>query len=873
MELQHVLDKIRFSIFSPEIVRKMSAAKIVIPDTYDDDGYPIDGGLVDTRLGVVDPGLRCKTCGGRVKECPGHFGHIELVRPVIHVEFVKHIYHVLKSTCPNCHKLISEKPLEIPEEKEEKMEKETGKGAEEEIPSLIEEEKTVQVGVGEGATEKEKPDVSGKKKRPPCPHCGVPLPEIKILKPTTFLKDDEPMLQSEVRDWLASLRDTDIRALGFDPIYSRPEWLVLTVLPVPPVNVRPSITLETGERSEDDLTHKLVDIIRINQKLEANINAGAPQLIIEDLWELLQYHVTTYFNNETANIPPARHRSGRPLKTLAQRLKGKEGRFRYNLSGKRVNFSARTVVSPDPRISLNEVGVPRAVAEELTVPITVTEWNIDELKKYILSETYPKALYLIRADGKRIKVVDSPEIKKELAEGLKVGWVVERQIVDGDISIFNRQPSLHRISMMCHLVKILPGKTFRLNPLVCPPYNADFDGDEMNLHIIQTEEAQAEALHLMAVEKQILSPRHGHAIIKPQEDHISGFYFLTAEETEFTKEEASNLVYLTGITDLPEPDRKGGKYSGRLLLSLLLPKDLSLKVKSKMGEEVVIRQGKLVKGALESNVMAGELLEKIFLTHGPEWTSNFLNNSTRLALDVITAHGLSVSLKDYSLSEKAKKRTHEILERMNREIDNLIVQYKNKSLERAPGMTSKETLEALIVQVTSRTRDEIGKIVEEDLTTSNPSIIMAKIGARGSLLNAIQMAAVVAQQSVRNKRPARGYKGRLLPYFEPGMLTGKERGFVYSSFRDGLKVYEFLAHAMGGREALVNTAIRTARSGYMQRRLINALQDLVVYEDLTVRNADMSIVQFLYGGDGKDPMFASKAELLVAAKEDDFDTA
>ncbi|MEM4208269.1 MAG: DNA-directed RNA polymerase subunit A' [Candidatus Bilamarchaeaceae archaeon] len=877
VEIQHELESIIFSIFSPEMIRKMSAAKIVVPDTYDDDGYPIDGGLVDTRLGVVDPGLKCKTCGGRIKECPGHFGHIELVRPVIHVEFVKQIYYVLKSTCPHCHRLLSATPKikTIESEVEEKKEQKEESAKSFEVPSLLEEESS-ELNDNKKSEEKEVKPHDTKtqdKTKNICPHCGGKLFEIKILKPTTFLKDGEPMLPSEVRDWLAAINDADIRALGFDPIYSRPEWMVLTVLPVPPVNVRPSITLETGERSEDDLTHKLVDIIRINQKLEANINAGAPQLIIEDLWELLQYHVTTYFDNETANIPPARHRSGRPLKTLAQRLKGKEGRFRYNLSGKRVNFSARTVISPDPRISLNEVGIPLAVAEELTVPVAVTEWNIEQLKKYILSETYPKALYIIRSDGKRIKVVDSPEIKKELADNLKVGYIVERQVMDGDISIFNRQPSLHRISMMCHLIKVLPGKTFRINPLVCPPYNADFDGDEMNLHVLQTEEAQAEALELMKVEKQILSPRHGHAIIKPQEDHVSGYYFLTRDDMEFTKEEAANLLYLVGITELPKPDKKDGKYSGKLLFSLLLPQSVSLKVKSKMNEEIVISKGKLIKGALDSNAMSGELLEKIFIEMGPEYTAAFLDRSTVMGLEAITKQGLTVSLKDYTLSEKAKKKISEIVEKMNREIDNLILQYKNKSLERSPGMTLKETLEATIMQVTSRTREEVGKIVEEDLTLNNPSIIMAKIGARGSLLNAIQMSAMVAQQSVRNKRPYRGYRKRTLPYHRTGLLTGKERGFVYSSFCKGLAIDEFFHHAMGGREALVNTAIRTARSGYMQRRLINALQDLIVYEDGTVRNADLSIVQFIYGGDGKDPMFASKAVVDVSAKQDDVDTA
>ncbi|MBU0531896.1 DNA-directed RNA polymerase subunit A' [Candidatus Micrarchaeota archaeon] len=845
MVIQTVLDKLKFSLFSPEMSRKMSAAKIIVPDTYDDDGYPIDGGLVDTRLGVVDPGLRCKTCGGTVKECPGHFGHIELVRPVMHVEYAKHLYYILKSTCQNCHEILAKKPITEITEKEEAKD------------------------AVEASTKKKGSKKASKK----CVHCQAELPELKLLKPTTLYKDKDMMLPTEIRDWVAGIKDADLRELGFDPLYSRPEWMILTALPVPPVNVRPSITLETGERSEDDLTHKLVDVIRINQKLEANINAGAPQLIIEDLWELLQYHVTTYFDNETANIPPARHRSGRPLKTLAQRLKGKEGRFRYNLSGKRVNFSARTVISPDPRISFDEVGVPEEIAKELTVPLRVTEWNLDYSKQLVMSDSYPRALYIIRNDGRRIKVGDTEEMRKEQAENLKVGWSLERHIIDGDISLFNRQPSLHRISMMAHQIRVLPGKTFRVNPVVVSPYNADFDGDEMNLHIMQTEEAQAEARYLARVEAQLLSPRHGHAIIKPQEDHVSGLYFLTNDEAVFTKDEASSMFYLIGMTELPKSDVAGGKYSGKHLFSQLLPDDVNLKMTSKLGEEIVIKSGKLLKGAVESKAMEGELLEKIFVAHGPQFTKTFLNNSTRIALMAISLHGLSVSLKDYSLTPKGDEKLKATIEKMNREIDNLIMQYQNRSLERSPGITLQETLEGLIVEITSKTRDEVGKLVETDLGLLNPSVIMAKIGARGSLLNAIQMTALVAQQTVRSKRITRGYKKRILPYFKPGALTGVERGFVYSSFHKGLTPYEFMQHSMGGREALVNTAIRTARSGYMQRRLINALQDLVVFEDLTVRNADMSIIQFVYGGDGKDPMYSSTAEILDTVKQDDIDTA
>ncbi len=817
---RYEIGEIKFSLFSPEMIRKMSAAKITIPDTYDDDGYPIDGGLVDMRLGVVDPGLRCKTCGGREGECPGHFGHIELVRPVIHTHFAPYLYKIIKSVCPHCKKDISEKGL-----------------------------KTVKDGDGN--------------EMKVCPFCEKPVPEVKFSRPTSFEKNGEDMLPTEVRDWVSGLDDETIKKLGFDPEYARPEWAVLSVLPVPPVTMRPSITLESGERSEDDLTHKLVDIIRINQKLEANIQAGAPQLIIEDLWNLLQYHVTTFFDNECPNIPPARHRSGRPLKTLAQRLKGKEGRFRYNLSGKRVNFSARTVVSPDPMISINEVGVPQKIAEILTVPIAVTEWNIEKCKEWILNDGYPKALYVIRNDGKRLRVNEMT--KHEIAENLKIGWIVERQLIDGDVAIFNRQPSLHRISMMGHVVKVLPGRTFRINPTVTPPYNADFDGDEMNLHVPQNPEAQAEAEKLMKVEGQILSPRHGYAIILPQEDYVTGYYLWTKDGMEFDKKEAAFLLYLGGLSHLPKPDLKDGKYSGKLLFSQFLPDDANLRTRTKMGKDMLIKDGKLVEGVVEKKSLE-KLLEYLFLSYGPKTTREFLDATTKIALYIITRHGFTVSPADYDLSKETKEEIEKIQQEMVREIENLILQYKNKTLQCAPGMSLRETLENLIMQITSKTRNKIGEVVKKALGNENPSIIMATIGARGSLLNAIQMAASVGQQAIRNKRPKRGYRKRNMPFYEAGVISALERGYVFSSFIKGLSPDEFFHHAMGGRESLVNTAIRTARSGYMQRRLINALQDLIVKDDYSVRDAGDKVIQFVYGGDGKDPMFSQEEKIKEMEK-------
>ena len=377
------IGSIKFSCISPDEIRNMSAVKIITADTYDDEGYPIQGGLMDSRMGVIEPGLRCKTCNCKVDDCPGHFGHIELAMPVIHVGFIKDIKLMLESTCCVCGRLML---------------------SEEEIKERIERMNAITDLGGDTIDQKNysKDTVKVASSRGICPYCNAEQSKIKLDKPTTFRivnENNKKLTPLEVRERLERIPDDDLRALGMDPAVCRPEWMVLTALAVPPVTVRPSITLESGDRSEDDLTHKLVDVLRINQRLRENRDAGAPQLIVEDLWELLQYHVTTYFDNQTSGIPPARHRSGRPLKTLAQRLKGKEGRFRSNLSGKRVNFSARTVISPDPNLSINHVGVPVRAARELTVPMHVNEQNLEEMRKFVMRGPLAFGRFLNKEDG------------------------------------------------------------------------------------------------------------------------------------------------------------------------------------------------------------------------------------------------------------------------------------------------------------------------------------------------------------------------------------------------------------------------------------------------------------------------------------------
>lgn len=838
--LEKIIKSINFELLKPETIRKMSAVRIVTPDTYYDDGYPIEGGLMDLRLGVINPGLRCKTCGGRMISCTGHFGSIELVRPVIHIGYVKMVLTLLKTTCRKCGRiLISSETLQEYKELMLKEEKEE------------QEEKTIEI-------------ILKGKKSTKCPHCKEEQGKLKLLRPTTFYEDDQRLFPSQIRERIERVPDFDLEVLGINPLSARPEWGVLTVLPVSPVTTRPSITLETGERSEDDLTHKLVDVLRINQRLADNISAGAPQLIIEDLWDLLQYHVNTYFNNEVSGIPPARHRSGRPLKTLFQRLKGKEGRFRYNLSGKRVNFSARTVVSPDPSISISEVGIPKQIAEELTTPEYITDWNMGEIKKLIKSDKYPKANYVIRPDGTRKKVTDLN--KNEIIEELQTGYMVERQLMDGDIVIFNRQPSLHRVSMMAHKVKVLPGRTFRLNDAASIPYNADYDGDEMNLHVPQTEEAKTEAENLMKVEDHILSVRHGKPLISGTHDHITGSYLLTKGDTFFDKEVTSWLLGVIGIKKFPK--ETNGKYAGEDIFSMIIPNNISIKFKSKTnkgcgvcegecpyGNLVVIEKGELKHGVIDAAALKGELLETIFKQNGAKEARIFLDRVTRLSLSSIMLTGYTLSLSEFDLSKEAQEKVKKILDDAEKAVDELIEKYRKGELERVPGKSLKETLEDRIMAELTRYWKMCGMAAEKDLGKENFAVIMSKSGARGSIINVTQMGACIGQTALRGKRILRGYKKRSLPHFKEDDISAKARGFVRSSFKSGLTPKEYFFHSMGGRDSLVDKGINTAVSGYMQRRLINALLDVTLKPDLSARDSVGTIVQYRYGEDGINPLY------------------
>jgi DNA-directed RNA polymerase subunit A' len=1388
-----LIEKIKFGLLSPDEIRKMSAARIITADTYDEDGLPIPSGLMDQRLGTIEPGQRCQTCGNLVSNCMGHFGHIELARPVIHVGYAKKVLKCLRSICPECSRLmLSDEEREKHREEQIKHRKIYHEG-DEDITKIV---------------------FKSARKNKVCPFCGAKKKKIILEKPTTFYEEEEAkgsrrLTPIEIRERLKKMTDADLRILGISPKNARLEWVIFTVLPIPPVCARPSITLDSGIRSEDDLTHKLVDVIRINQRLRENIDAGAPHLIVEDLWELLQYHITTYFDNQVSGIPPARHRSGRALRTLTQRLKGKEGRFRSNLSGKRVDFSARSVISPNPHISINEVGVPKDIAKILTIPTNVNDWNIEQMKQLVLNgpNRHPGANYIIRNDRRRIDL-RYVKNRKIIADMLAPGFTVERHLNDGDLVLFNRQPSLHRMSIMAHEVKIMDGRTFRLNltvclegntPIItdagkikikhlvnnfeqfkllsstwkkelpkdptnikviqqgikeaqiinaelheepikgkriitemgrvlettldhpfytekgkiaagllskgdrvavypievpeieankgeiiltpddilnhappnsytsyllkelknikllnipqtskkqiilaslvghlmsdgtlcwddegvhltfrtgeiedieqikaalesigiktpkpklkksrgdeittvsgdklypkgkgyiidirkkpiaiafhalgvpvgdkvtqefpvpkwilkgskmvkraflrgyfggelssprlhtksskvinqpvfkmskidglsahgffedintllkefgtevssyttqegkirkkdgkrsttyvaniisnekqlisfykkigcefsnnkevycrlmaeyltlkyytrmnqqevkmeaidlrkrglaleqiankynvspitisrwergvydkaglpidfpsfnewldentkglndglvwdkiksienitlniaydvsmdgnydnfianqfltgnCPPYNADFDGDEMNLHVPQSEEARTEAELLLKVQEHILSPRFGGPILGGIQDFISSVFQFTSKESIYNPKDTLKLLYMGNVFDQkpnfdmnevepiqidPEP-----MYSGKQIFSTLLPEDLNIRVRSKFykkcftkpGQEckeedceydayVRIVNGELQTGTIDENsfgaMQSNSILQRIIKDHGNARGREFLDSATQMLLYVIRQNGMTMGLDEVYVKGEAFEEIQKVLNESTEESKRLIKAFRENDtdvLQRAPGRSLKETLELRIRQVLAEARKKAEEIAANYIGDEAHSVIMTKSGARGNILNLGQMSAVVGQQAIRGERINRGYSSRTLPHFKVDDLTPRARGFVEQSYRNGLDPSGFFFHAMGGREGLVDTAVRTSTSGYMQRRLVNALQDMVIENDGTVRNADKNIIQFDFGDDNINPQHTDHGDAV-----------
>lgn len=677
---------------------------------------------------------------------------------------------------------------------------------------------------------------------------------------------------------------TDCELLGLDPAEGRPEMFIWQFLPAPPVCIRPSVAQDNAS-TEDDLTTKLADIVWVSGMIRSALQKGSPVQTIMEQWEYLQTQIAMYVNSDVPGLQQPGF--GKPTRGFCQRLKGKQGRFRGNLSGKRVDFSGRTVISPDPNLGIDQVAIPQLVAKNLTYPEKVNRHNIEKLRKCVRNgpNVWPGAQNVIKTDESGTYRNSLKFGNREMAaRDLRPGDTVDRHLEDGDIVLFNRQPSLHKLSIMSHLVKVRPWRTFRLNECVCSPYNADFDGDEMNLHVPQTEEARAEAIELMGVKHNLATPKNGEPIIAATQDFVTAAYLLSCKDRFFDRKTFSymcmHMMNGTEQLDLPPPAIivPQALWTGKQLFSVLLrpnnnsPVKINLDAKCKSYKArpgqcpdmdpndgwLVVRNSVVMCGRMDKSTVGSGKKDSIFYVilrdFGPNEAVIAMNRLARLCARQLTNRGFSIGVGDVFPTQSLRIEKEKMVSIAYEQCDDLIETFKQGKLDKAPGCNMEQTLENSISGILSKVRQQAGEYCVDTLSHNNAPLIMAKCGSKGGDLNVAQMVAVVGQQIIGGQRVPDGFQDRSLPHFHKNARQPPSKGFVKNSFYSGLFPTEFLFHAISGREGLVDTAVKTAETGYMSRRLMKSLEDLSTQYDDTVRTSGGGVVQFQFGADKLDPV-------------------
>uniref|UniRef100_A0A2K6LF12 DNA-directed RNA polymerase subunit n=1 Tax=Rhinopithecus bieti TaxID=61621 RepID=A0A2K6LF12_RHIBE len=871
------ISHICFGMKSPEEMRQQAHIQVVSKNLYSQDNQhaPLLYGVLDHRMGTSEKDRPCETCGKNLADCLGHYGYIDLELPCFHVGYFRAVIGILQMICKTCcHIMLSQ------EEKKQFLDYLKR-------PGLTYLQKR-------GLKKK----ISDKcRKKNICHHCGAFNGTVKkcgllkiihekyktnkkVVDPivSNFLQSFETAIEhnKEVEPLLGRAQENlnplvvlnlfkripaeDVPLLLMNPEAGKPSDLILTRLLVPPLCIRPSVVsdLKSGT-NEDDLTMKLTEIIFLNDVIKKHRISGAKtQMIMED-WDFLQLQCALYINSELSGIPlnmaPKKWTRGFPQSLCSYYF------HQGNLSGKRVDFSGRTVISPDPNLRIDEVAVPVHVAKILTFPEKVNKANISFLRKLVQNgpEVHPGANFI--------------QQRHTQMKRLCLCCTFRGTSLDGDVVLFNRQPSLPQIGGHLWLVK--PHRTFRFNECVCTPYNADFDGDEMNLHLPQTEEAKAEALVLMGTKANLVTPRNGEPLIAAIQDFLTGAYLLTLKDTFFDRAKACQIIasILVGKDEkikvrLPPPTIlkvcAGAVFSG----TVLVPVRANLRTKGKQysgkGEDlcandsyVTIQNSELMSGSMDKGTLGSGSKNNIFYILLRDWGQNeaadAMSRLARLAPVYLSNRGFSIGIGDVTPGQGLLKAKYELLNAGYKKCDEYIEALNTGKLQQQPGCTAEETLEALILKELSVIRDHAGSACLRELDKSNSPLTMALCGSKGSFINISQMIACVGQQAISGSRVPDGFENRSLPHFEKHSKLPAAKGFVANSFYSGLTPTEFFFHTMAGREGLVDTAVKTAETGYMQRRLVKSLEDLCSQYDLTVRSSTGDIIQFIYGGDGLDP--------------------
>lgn len=703
------------------------------------------------------------------------------------------------------------------------------------------------------------------------------------------------------------------------------DMFVIKNILVPPNRFRPETSTaedEIRESSENSAYEKILNqcenINQIRRELDGADDGAANRQSdfsrIQNAFVRLQDAVNALIDSSKA---PIQGSYGRVQEDgIKQKLEKKEGLFRMNMMGKRVNFAARSVISPDPNIETNEIGVPPVFAKKLTYPEPVTNHNFYELKEAVLNgvDKWPGAAAIENENGQVINLRPKNfEERQALANQLLApsntnitgtrNKKVHRHLNNGDMVLMNRQPTLHKPSMMAHRARVLPGeKTLRLHYANCNSYNADFDGDEMNMHFPQNEAARAEALQIADTDHQYLVATSGKPLRGLIQDHLSMGVWLTNRDTFFDREDYYQLLcgclrpensHTTSgriETVIPAVIKPKFMWTGKQVVTSVLKNltpethpGLSLHGKSQVtadrwgdGSEegkVIFQDGELLCGILDKAHLgpsAGGFVHAVYEAYGHTIAGKLLSVLGRLLTKMLHMRAFSCGMEDLVLTQEGDAKRKEKL----RAVDTIGLQVAAKyvTLDPAPDSSDGE-LRSRLQQVLRDDEKQAGldlvynsrtSILSSEITSAclltglrkkfpqNQMQSMTTSGAKGSLVNANFISCNLGQQVLEGRRVPVMISGKTLPSFKPFETNVRAGGYITDRFLTGVKPQEYFFHAMAGREGLIDTAVKTARSGYLQRCLIKGMEGMKVEYDSSVRDADGTMVQFLYGEDGLD---------------------
>lgn len=815
------IDQIEFSIYTNADVKKYSAVSndplgINLAESYEQ-YEPKKGGLVDLALGTCDIYLQCATCGLNSIECPGHFGHTVLASPVFNFGFLNHLKNILQCVCLKCSNILVDKT-------DINFKKTISKKPENRFKEIKILTKNINF----------------------CVHCGAPVPKIKrevkdngsikimiereINTTGNTVETIDVNIQKKIKESLSPLdcsyilrniSDSDCFLLGFNPSMHRPEDLIIENFPIPPSIIRPTAKVDflSSSTSEDALTLKIADIItankRVRNQMEKETLTNELSTYSADIFNLLQFHIATYYDNSSVSLPRTEFKTGgRQTKSIVDRIKGKKGRMRSNLMGKRVDFSGRTVITSDPYIAIDQVGIPKKMAMELTIPEEVTPHNIKYLSALVKNgkDNYPGANFVLRHSYRNsVQETQKIDLKyRKKAIKLQLDDIVERHATNNDFVLFNRQPTLHKPSMMGHRIQVIDNdklNTFRVNVSVCKPYNADFDGDEMNIHMPQSHQARNELKYIANVQYQIIGMNDSSPIIGCQQDALSGAYMLTEPTTKLYGWEVANILCNTSSTTKFKI-KMNEQYTGHEIFSHIIPEGINIANKSG-GNTLQITNGKLLSGYLNDSSLSfkkNSIIHFIWDKYGPNKTKHFIDDAQRLVLNYLLIRGQSVGLGDTIISKDMKEKIKQVVLNKILASKHQITQFENDNEQ-----TPVELIESSLSSNLDDVQSNIGQMLMSYLKSDNFFWSAAKpnSGAKGSLVNIAQMIGVLGQNNVDSSRIKKKIEGRTLIFWHKDDDTPEARGFIKSSYFTGLTSAEFVYNTMAGREGLIDTAIKS----------------------------------------------------------------